>query len=482
MKTPMRWRDRPDAPKRLRRMLDALDGEPGPGARERSWRRIDEALSRKQRHTVARRGLAFAGAAAAVALAAWIAAPRVAPQPALPRAESPAPRDVQVAVEKGEVKRYAVRGAALAFTGPARAIVADREGRPFVQLEVGTVEVSRDGSLDWAIAVVAAAAFRVEGTSFTATFSAERELTVRAGAEAATVHTPEGAVLVRAGAEWPDRAAAASAEAQSEPTPLVAAFSPVPKVTAPPSASRTPNPPQSPVPSVEPPPLAPEMASPAPPALPTPAVRGAAGGIAAEAAAAAPTAAERWAQANALVRAGRFAEALWSFEALSTDPSAGPFSELAQYEEGRLRARHLSDPAGAAAAFRAYAQRFPSGTLALEAEAGLIESLAASGDTAEALGRIATALGSADRGRTAELRFLRGQVLRERGELARALEDFAEVSREPGARGEEATIWAAWCEQKLGRADAARERLQTYLKAHPSGAFREQALQALGRR
>jgi TolA-binding protein len=73
---------------------------------------------------------------------------------------------------------------------------------------------------------------------------------------------------------------------------------------------------------------------------------------------------------------------------------------------------------------------------------------------------------------------LRGNLLRERGHCARAIEEYQEVRQ--SAELEDALYYTADCRRRLGDQDAAAAELREYLLRFPAGSHANEAREALG--
>ena len=181
--------------------------------------------------------------------------------------------------------------------------------------------------------------------------------------------------------------------------------------------------------------------------------------------------------ARSLTLEGRHAEAIELYGVISRD--ADGRAEASLYEIGRIKLRHLSDPAGAAEAFAEHRVRFPQGALSPEVALSQIEAHLGLARFGEALGEMnAFAARYPDSERLGEIRFLRATVLRDRDECGEALPDYVSLIGAP-KHGDDALYYAAYCEQVIGQTEGARRRLTQYLAKFPNGKHREQARAAL---
>src|SRR5262249_22075413 len=79
--------------------------------------------------------------------------------------------------------------------------------------------------------------------------------------------------------------------------------------------------------------------------------------------------------------------------------------------------------------------------------------------------------------RTGEVRLLRGDLLRQRGDCQAALPEYGAVSGP--AFADDALYETAFCQRKLGQAAAARRTLLQYRRQFPAGAHRDEVARAL---
>ncbi|MEY4546787.1 MAG: hypothetical protein RL685_2982 [Pseudomonadota bacterium] len=157
---------------------------------------------------------------------------------------------------------------------------------------------------------------------------------------------------------------------------------------------------------------------------------------------------------------------------------AGLSAEMALYELARLRRDVLGDTQGALGALGDYRQRFPAGSLRNEVDVSRIELLARLERRQEALSASEQLLATpAGRERAAELRLLRGKVLRASGSLREAVAEYASAERLGGALADEATFLRAQCLEALGDVAAARQAYER--AAQSTGPRRSEARERL---
>jgi hypothetical protein len=159
---------------------------------------------------------------------------------------------------------------------------------------------------------------------------------------------------------------------------------------------------------------------------------------------------------------------------------SGLAAEMALYEVARLRRDVLADAAGALAALAEYRKRFPTGSLRREADMSQLEILLQLGRSDEALKQSDELLSSSASGeRAAELRLLRGHILRKQSRFAAAAREY-ELAEGAGMRGGEATYFGAVCLEALGRNSEAAAMFTKYLE-QPERPYAEDARRRLER-
>jgi hypothetical protein len=340
-----------------------------PGQRARAWRRIEQARSRAP----ARKWLATASAAAACA-AGLALLPRPAPLSVVDAAgpvESAGERAAAGApVPEGARVRAGPAGlATLSASGMKVALSADSA----LRVEDGAVRLEEGMAafrISSRLAEIRAGAMRIQAAG--ATFVAE----IRA--ERVAIHVEEGAVEVEQGGQLHTVAPRTSWSSQGEPSgagPAERAMASLVRA----GAGATPE-------------KALELSR-----LPT------ALSLAGDAAL------ER--RAHEQESAGRFGQAAALYAEVGAH--ATPRAEAALYQLARLRLRSLQDPAGALAALDEYRRRFPAGLLTEEVALTAVEARLAAGDERAALQEMdAFLLGFGGSERAAEVRELRGSLLR----------------------------------------------------------------------
>lgn len=183
-----------------------------------------------------------------------------------------------------------------------------------------------------------------------------------------------------------------------------------------------------------------------------------------------------YARAVALSREGRHPEAAAALEAVAG--GGGPHAELALYELGRLQQLRLGQPRLARQTYARYQRAYPQGTLSQEVELSTLELQLQGRELDAALATLDAFLRRHPASeRVDELRVLRGDVLRERGDCAGALGEFERVRSGPQA--DDALYFAGWCQQRLGRPEAAAATWRGYLERFPEGRHRAEARAAL---
>lgn len=179
-----------------------------------------------------------------------------------------------------------------------------------------------------------------------------------------------------------------------------------------------------------------------------------------------------------LARQGQTRQAEACF--LKRAEGSGLGAEMALYEVARLRRDVLADAPGALAALAEYRSRFPAGSLRREADMSQLELLLQLGRSDEALQQSERLLSSSAAGeRAAELRLLRGNILRKQSRFADAAREY-ELAESAGMRGGELTYFRALCLEALGRAPEAAALFTQYL-TQPQRPYAEEARRHLQR-
>ncbi len=181
------------------------------------------------------------------------------------------------------------------------------------------------------------------------------------------------------------------------------------------------------------------------------------------------------AAARAALASGDAPRALQLYRALAQ--GTGPSAENGSYEVGKVLNEKLGQPANAVAAWRRYRAAYPDGILRVEADVSIIETLARTGDTDEALSEANDFLRRRpDSERRAEIARLAGDLYRARGDCRHALGAYQITlgASRPRDAVEAATFHRAACLVHLGDAGGA-DAARAYLRAYPSGKFRGEA-------
>lgn len=184
--------------------------------------------------------------------------------------------------------------------------------------------------------------------------------------------------------------------------------------------------------------------------------------------------------ARAALAAGDGGKALQLYRTLAQ--RSGPAAENAAYEIGKILDEKLGQPASAVAAWRRYRSDHPSGILRLEADVSIIEVLARSGETDEALAEATDFLRRhPESERRAEIARVAGDLYRGRGDCRRAVGAYQVAlgaARTPDV-ADPASFHRAACLVRLGDAGGP-DAVRAYLRANPSGRFRAEAAALLG--
>jgi|GEM_PF-1122243 len=217
-----------------------------------------------------------------------------------------------------------------------------------------------------------------------------------------------------------------------------------------------------------------ETSEPPPATVPAPDV----GAVPSAAITAAPSETSSAPDCLSLARGGQTRQAEACF--LKRAEGSGLGAEMALYEVARLRRDVLADAAGALVALAEYRSRFPTGSLRREADMSQLELLLQLGRTDEALKQSDQLLSSSAGERTAELRLLRGNILRKtQSRFAEALHEY-ELAESAGMRGGDLKYFRALCLEAVGRAPEAAALFAQYLE-QPQHSYAEDARRRLQR-
>jgi tetratricopeptide (TPR) repeat protein len=183
------------------------------------------------------------------------------------------------------------------------------------------------------------------------------------------------------------------------------------------------------------------------------------------------------AAAQAALASGDTARALTLYRGLAK--GAGPASENAAYEVGKILRDRLAQPTAAISAWRRYRDAHPAGVLRVEADVSIIETLAHAGETAGALAEANDFLRNhPDSERRGEIARVAGDLYRTRGEYKRAVTAYQLALSSPAARSrddaEPATFHRAECLVRLGDPSGI-EAARAYLRKWPTGRFSAEA-------
>jgi TolA-binding protein len=183
------------------------------------------------------------------------------------------------------------------------------------------------------------------------------------------------------------------------------------------------------------------------------------------------------AEALELERHGELREAEERLNRALASPDAR--HDLALYQLALLRQRRLNDPQGALQALDRYRELYPRGSLRQEVDLSVVEVDHTLGRTEAALAESAAFLSRYPQSeRTDEVRLLRGDILRQRGDCAKASAEYRAVGAGPAL--DDALYYWAYCQRQLGANDAATEALRRYLNRFPAGRHADAARTALG--
>jgi outer membrane protein assembly factor BamD (BamD/ComL family) len=184
-----------------------------------------------------------------------------------------------------------------------------------------------------------------------------------------------------------------------------------------------------------------------------------------------------YAEALDLARQGEHDKAAAMLETAISKPG-GPH-DLELYQLALLRQRHLNDPRGALDALLAYRKAYPRGSLLQEVDLSVVEVDRALGRTEAALAESARFLAQHPQSERADdVRVLRGDLLRQRGDCTGAVKEYRAVLGGPAL--DDALYEIAYCRRELGDNAGASAALRDYLARFPSGRHSSAAREALG--
>jgi tetratricopeptide (TPR) repeat protein len=178
--------------------------------------------------------------------------------------------------------------------------------------------------------------------------------------------------------------------------------------------------------------------------------------------------------ARSALAAGDAPKAIEIYKGLAQ--KTGPVAENASYEIGRIQSER-GQYGAAVATWRRYRSDYPNGILRVEADVSIIETLARTGESDDALAEATDFLRRhPDSERRAEIARVAGDLYRARGDYRRAIGAYQIAIGAARTRdvAEAASFHRAACLVRLGDTggvDAAR----AYLRAYPSGRFRNEA-------
>ena len=184
-----------------------------------------------------------------------------------------------------------------------------------------------------------------------------------------------------------------------------------------------------------------------------------------------PVAVDPMQEARAALAAGEPKRAIEAYR--TAIARGGPVGENAGYEIGRVMRDRLQQPADAIAAWRQYRSAHPNGLLRVETDVSIIETLVASGDSADALSEASDFLKHhADSERRAEIARITGDLYRERGDCNHAVGAYQTALAASRTREitEYSSFQRAACLVSLGESSG-NVALEEYLHAWPRGRF-----------
>jgi hypothetical protein len=181
-------------------------------------------------------------------------------------------------------------------------------------------------------------------------------------------------------------------------------------------------------------------------------------------------------QAIQMNRQGLYSQAASLFEAVAD--RGGLHAGLALYDYGRIQQLHLGHADLALAAYQRYEREYPRGPLLQEVVLSAIELELASPKRDGALAHMDRFLEQFPEGeRAPHVHLLRGNLLRERGDCAGALREYARAGA-PVVE-DDALYFSAACQQQLGRAGDAAASLRDYQARFPQGHHAAEVRRAL---
>jgi tetratricopeptide (TPR) repeat protein len=189
------------------------------------------------------------------------------------------------------------------------------------------------------------------------------------------------------------------------------------------------------------------------------------------------TAPGAWGHAQALLAQGDFARAAAELRrSADTEPR---FAEHAQYELSTILHDNLHEREAALTALRQYRLRYPNGTFLVDVDFALVRIEIESGHQDETLAEATRFLSAhaAEQDKADQVRLLRAELFRRRGELPRAIEDYRAVSQP--SHVEDALVSLVWCQKQLGDRLGATKALNDYLARFPHGRHADDARRAL---
>jgi len=178
--------------------------------------------------------------------------------------------------------------------------------------------------------------------------------------------------------------------------------------------------------------------------------------------------------ARAALAAGDAPRALEIYKSLAQ--KTGPIAENASYEIGRIQ-NERGQPAAAVATWRRYRADYPNGILRVETDVSIIETLAKTGETDEALTEATDFLRRRpDSERRGEIARVAGDLYRTRGDCKHAIGAYQMALSASRARDviEAATFYRAACLVRIGDGGGT-DAVRGYMRAYPDGRFRRQA-------